>query len=50
MDINKQQNEIHNLIKCEELNDRVYRKKYLGNTPRVYWNSSSKIQNNLNNN
>lgn len=28
----------------EEFNDRVVRKKYLGNTPRVYWNSSRRFR------
>ena len=41
--------EIHNLITREELNDRVYRKKYLGNTKDIL-EFIKKIQNNLNNN
>ena len=27
-----------------DFNDRVYRKKYLGGTPRVYWNSSRRFR------
>ena len=28
----------------EEFNDRIIRKKFLGNTPRVYWNSSRRFR------
>tara|TARA_B100000768_G_scaffold173903_1_gene183626 strand:- start:503 stop:649 length:147 start_codon:yes stop_codon:yes gene_type:complete len=27
-----------------ELNDRTYKKKYLGSTPRVYWNQSRRYR------
>ena len=36
---NTQLNQIRN-----DFNDRVYRKKYLGETPRVYWNSSRRCR------
>jgi len=36
---NIQLNQIRN-----DFNDRVYRKKYLGGTPRVYWNSSRRFR------
>ena len=28
----------------EDFNDRTYRKKFLGNTPRVYWNSARRFR------
>ena len=28
----------------EEFNDRIVRKKFLGATPRVYWNSSRRFR------
>jgi len=28
----------------EEFNDRLQRKKFLGKTPRVYWNSSRRFR------
>ncbi len=27
-----------------EFNDRVHRKKYLGSTPRIYWNNSRRFR------
>ncbi len=36
---NSQLNQIRN-----EFNERVYRKKYLGDTSRVYWNSSRRFR------
>ena len=36
---NTQLNQIRN-----DFNDRVYRKKYLGETPRVNWNSSRRFR------
>ena len=28
----------------EEFNDRIVRKKFLGATPRIYWNSSRRFR------
>ena len=28
----------------EEFNDRIFRKKFLGSTPRVYWNQSRRFR------
>ena len=36
---NTQLNQIRN-----EFNERIYRKKYLGETPRDYWNSSRRFR------
>ena len=36
---NTQLNQIRN-----EFNERIYRIKYLGETPRVYWNSSRRFR------
>ena len=43
--MNKQDNGNTQLNQArEELNDRTHRKKFLGSTPRVYWNSSRRFR------